>query len=73
MIVKIKKLRGGSQRRLEPTDHRLRPILVLPDLLIFLFHPLHLDGQHRPASTAERGFAARRLRVRREDLAFPCS
>jgi len=30
----------------ERTDHRLGSILMLPDLLIFLFHPLYLG---RPA------------------------
>jgi len=38
---KIRRWRGG-----EGTDHRLGSIPILPDLLIFLFHPLHLG---RPA------------------------
>jgi len=38
---KIRRWRGG-----EGTDHRLGSIPILPDLLIFLFHPLPLG---RPA------------------------
>jgi hypothetical protein len=53
-IGKIRKVEGPvargveglGARRYERTDHRLGSILLLPDLLIFLFHPLHLG---RPA------------------------
>jgi len=41
----------------ERTDHRLGSILLLPDLLIFLFHPLHLPAAqaHAPPRHRRRG------------------
>jgi hypothetical protein len=54
----------------ERIDHRLGSILILPDLLIFLFHPLHLSrtaptrserDRSRSAHTRVLGFDARYL------------